>query len=551
MSTPPSVARPAVGFPLARPLPISRWGFLIALLVTELVVLTLRFDTESLRDQPGGWAEWLGRSYLLPRLGIVIAAATVLLGGRRLWRELEGHSAALGAPNRWRLFLLAHLTVFGGFALLTGFVLEGGVAASGRPELWAAVWAAVGLAVFVTWCAAAVSPALWPLLLKRLAALLAVGIVVGLAAWTAGEWAGELWRPFRDATFCVVRGLLRLSGADLVCDPAQAVLGTTAFAVRIAPECSGYEGMGLIAVFMGGYLWFFRRRLRFPVVLLLLPVGVAAMWLLNAARIAALVLIGTWGSPEVARGGFHSQAGWLAFNAVALGLVAASGRLRFLQSAASEFETGRNATAAYLAPFCAILLVTMLTRAISAGFDWLYPLRVLTATAVLWSYRRQYGCLRGWWSWPAFGVGAAAFLLWLALVPGVASESADKATSAALAGLPAAAAIAWIAFRLVGAAVTVPLAEELAFRGYLLRRLSAADFERVDPRKFSPLAFVVSSALFGVLHASWLAGTVVGMMYAWAYYRRGRLLDAVLAHATTNGLLAIYVVATGRWSLWG
>jgi membrane protease YdiL (CAAX protease family) len=56
--------------------------------------------------------------------------------------------------------------------------------------------------------------------------------------------------------------------------------------------------------------------------------------------------------------------------------------------------------------------------------------------------------------------------------------------------------------------------------------------------------------LFGALHARWLAGALAGMLYAVAVYRRGELADAVLAHATTNALIAAYVLATGTWSLW-
>ena len=37
-----------------------------------------------------------------------------------------------------------------------------------------------------------------------------------------------------------------------------------------------------------------------------------------------LIAIGALGHPSVAVGGFHSQAGWIAFNAVGLGLVAGS-----------------------------------------------------------------------------------------------------------------------------------------------------------------------------------------------------------------------------------
>jgi membrane protease YdiL (CAAX protease family) len=47
-----------------------------------------------------------------------------------------------------------------------------------------------------------------------------------------------------------------------------------------------------------------------------------------------------------------------------------------------------------------------------------------------------------------------------------------------------------------------------------------------------------------------MAGTLAGMLYALALYRRGSLADAVLAHATTSALIVVYVLTTGSWSLW-
>ena len=108
----------------------------------------------------------------------------------------------------------------------------------------------------------------------------------------------------------------------------------------------------------------------------------------------------------------------------------------------------------------------------------------------------------------------------------------------------------WLVARVVGAVVTVPIAEELAFRGYLHRRLIDADFERVSLSTFTWLAFVVSSLLFGVMHGRWLAGTLAGMAYALLLYRRGELGDAISAHAITNAMIAAYVLATGHWLLW-
>jgi CAAX prenyl protease-like protein len=110
--------------------------------------------------------------------------------------------------------------------------------------------------------------------------------------------------------------------------------------------------------------------------------------------------------------------------------------------------------------------------------------------------------------------------------------------------------VVWLVFRVVGSVVTVPLAEELAFRGYLPRRLQAADFEAVPLGRFTGLSFLASSVLFGLLHGRWLAGTLAGMFYALALYRRRDLAEPVLAHAVTNALIAAHVLATGNWSLW-
>ncbi len=86
----------------------------------------------------------------------------------------------------------------------------------------------------------------------------------------------------------------------------------------------------------------------------------------------------------------------------------------------------------------------------------------------------------------------------------------------------------------------------MAFRGYLTRRLMRADFDQLPLGLFSWSSFVISSLLFGALHGGfWLAGTIAGMAFAIALYQRRALGDAVLAHATTNGLIAFYVLGDG------
>ena len=323
--------------------------------------------------------------------------------------------------------------------------------------------------------------------------------------------------------------------------------------MAIAPQCSGYEGIALILLFLGVYLWLFRRELRFPHALLLLPVGLLAIWLANVVRITLLIAIGTSVSAGVALGGFHSQAGWLFFLSVSLGLMAASHRGRLFVTRAtardaSSRPSGATEAAALLVPGVVLLASILFTSAASSGVDWLYPLRVVATAAALWHFRAAYRRFDWRWTWQSAAIGGAVFALWLALEPPGAAQQAAAET--ALAQLSRGAAGLWLGFRVIGSAITVPLAEELAFRGYLTRKLVSPAFETVRPGHFTWLSFVVSSALFGLLHGRWFAGTLAGMAYAGALYRRGQVAEAVYAHMTTNVLIAGYVLWFGRWSMW-
>ena len=99
--------------------------------------------------------------------------------------------------------------------------------------------------------------------------------------------------------------------------------------------------------------------------------------------------------------------------------------------------------------------------------------------------------------------------------------SATSPIPTSRAEIPAGLAAVWLLVRVVGAVITVPIAEELAFRGYLLRRLLSANFDDLSTVRFTWLSFVVSSVLVGALHGRWLAGTVAGMCSAWTRYAAG------------------------------
>ena len=108
----------------------------------------------------------------------------------------------------------------------------------------------------------------------------------------------------------------------------------------------------------------------------------------------------------------------------------------------------------------------------------------------------------------------------------------------------------WIVSRVCAAVVTVPLAEELAFRGFLLRRLQNADFEAVQFKLVGWVPLALSSLVFGLAHgALWLPGLVAGLAYGGLLKLTGRFGEAVSAHVTSNALLAAWVLTQNQWQL--
>ena len=300
------------------------------------------------------------------------------------------------------------------------------------------------------------------------------------------------------------------------------------------------------------WLWFFRSDYKFPRALLLIPIGVSVIFLLNAVRIAVLILIGDAGAPAVAVGGFHSQAGWIAFNGVALALASVTQRVPWLSSRRTLVGVAKveNPPAAYLVPFLTILAAGMISRATSGSFEWMYPLRFVAAASVLLIFRRKYANIDWRFGWAAPVVGCLVFVLWIGLER-FGGSHAENTAPAGLAALPDAARITWLVFRTLAAVTTVPIAEELAFRGFLLRRLISADFESVSLRCWSFLAVALSSIAFGLMHGDrWIAGMIAGILYACVQKWRGRIGDAVVAHGVTNALISVWVLWGGHWSLW-
>lgn len=478
----------------------------------------------------------------------------ITFGYFRVRDRIHAISLKLAGTRPGWPFLAAHMISLAVFLRLS-FVLT---ANAGIPErLLLACWYGSGLIAVVLALFVFVPPRYSFDLLRATGYVWIFAAIAAGLAWRfifplRSAWNSSLWRPATDATFSLTKVLLQPFLSDLVLNRAHLIIGSSHFSVMIGGACSGFEGAGLMLVFSLGWLWFFRRECRFPQALVLVPAGIAVMWLLNAVRIAALVLIGNAGFPAVAVGGFHSQAGWISFNLVALGVSFAATRVPWWRNRQAEplpaSKLADNPTAVYLLPFLGILAAAMVSRAVSDGFEWLYPLRLIAAAAIFSLFRAKYAAMNWRLSWFAPIIGAIVFLLWMSLEP---ATHVDNGMAPHLAAYPTAARLAWLTCRTLAAVVTVPLAEELAFRGFLIRRLMSADFASLDFRSYRILAVLISSLAFGLMHGDrWIAGTIAGVLYAIVFLRRGSLGDATLAHATTNALIAAMVLTQGRWYLW-
>ena len=189
-----------------------------------------------------------------------------------------------------------------------------------------------------------------------------------------------------------------------------------------------------------------------------------------------------------------------------------------------------------------------------ADARWLYALQVGVVVLALLFFARRYTELR---ALPAVtardlvlaaGTGFVVFIAWINLdlpwlsagdTGGFNPSRPDGSLDPAL-----------VVLRIAGAALVIPVMEELFWRSFLLRWVDRSDFMQLEPRAVSLRAVVYCAVPFGLEHNLWFAGILAGLAYGLLYRRTGTLWAPVLAHALTNLLLGLWVVRTGNWQFW-
>lgn len=538
-------------------------GWLSAVfLVLEALSLSLAFDIHDVTHQASWWAP-LGHVGAYLPVALVAGVSAVLPVGPSLARRV----AAVPARLAVRRLLLGFLP----FALT--FLLSAVLVRGGANPLVPACWVLATLGwLGMRWHGVLPLGASWALAREegaRAAFGGAVGLLVGLVARN-DEW---LWSQLAPLTLALAASLLALLGQSPWLEEG-AILGVGDFAVQVAPVCSGIEGMVLMAGFSLGFIALYRRELRARRALLLAPLFVFATYLANVVRIALLVMLGAHGHRAVALAGFHSRAGWVFFTAVGVLAVLALRRFALRPRPPSEAELASPAlgdvphpprgafaqkvVAAHLLPLVVLTAVGMVTESLAVERDVLYGLRLVAAGIVLAYFRSTlraaYGGPGGS-AVPKRGEGAESrgvtelattgalgglvgLVTWLALAPGPDPIVGELPSRAALL------LNVEFAVRLFGFVLVIPVVEELAFRGYLLRRFTRLEFEAVDFGAASPLGVAVSSLAFGLLHGNfWISGALCGLVYALTTRVSGSLWPAIVAHALTNLGVVVHALA--------
>lgn len=108
----------------------------------------------------------------------------------------------------------------------------------------------------------------------------------------------------------------------------------------------------------------------------------------------------------------------------------------------------------------------------------------------------------------------------------------------------------FIAGRMAGMSLLVPVAEELFWRGWLMRWVVSHDWQKVPVGQFTPASFFWVTFLFTMAHPEWLAAACWCVMINLLLYWKKDLWNCMVAHGVTNFMLAVYVMKFDAWQLW-
>ncbi len=216
-----------------------------------------------------------------------------------------------------------------------------------------------------------------------------------------------------------------------------------------------------------------------------------------------------------------------------------------------------------IAPFVIFLALTWIQGKFGpASVYWIYALKTFVGAWLIWATLPLVKEMRYCVSREAILVGVGVFIMWIGLdpllkliglpnsYPKLAGSDAEPWNPHVFFGANTLAAWSFILIRTFGSTLVVPALEEVFYRSFLYRYVAKPRFHEVSFVYFAWTPMLVTAAIFASTHNDWLAALFCGMIYQGLVLKKGRLGDAMTAHAITNFLLALYVVIFNQWRFW-
>jgi len=217
----------------------------------------------------------------------------------------------------------------------------------------------------------------------------------------------------------------------------------------------------------------------------------------------------------------------------------------------------------YIGPFLTFLLLIQIPAAFPGTYSWSYPLVVVLTGTVAWRLLRGRHLIQpNARVLPGMLVGVVGVVLWiwlsglgleeklLSLLPAWLQPPGRVAFNPLVSFPDPFSRLLFVAVRLLGLVILVPLIEEIFWRGFLLRFAISRDWGSRPIGEFTPGSFLVVTILFALAHPEWLAAAAYCALLNGFLYWRKNLWECIVAHATSNLILGIYVLITGTWELW-
>jgi membrane protease YdiL (CAAX protease family) len=100
----------------------------------------------------------------------------------------------------------------------------------------------------------------------------------------------------------------------------------------------------------------------------------------------------------------------------------------------------------------------------------------------------------------------------------------------------------YLAITIISIALIGPIAEEFIFRGMLLHRMM---------KKTSMWGgILISSTVFGILHADVIGATLFGIITSLLFLKTGNLLIPILLHIFNNSIAVLLTFIAPNWPSW-